>query len=199
MHRESLVLGCWALASVPGLVLAQGLGERSIPDPTELGSLAVSPGAKIRAIGIQVLVKSHDSNAEIAAVEVQTADGKHQCGLQITLKDAGHSEQIYLAMQEAAQLRDEFAGFDAYYSSNSRCEAISMCVEGVARCRPSQTVRQAYCPSVYSTPQGEHGVYFSASRSAFRFPATPASQFVSAIESVAAECGHQTSSENAEH
>jgi hypothetical protein len=198
MYQERLILGCWALAAVPGLVLAQAFDERSIPQPTELGSVASSPGAEIRTIGTQTSVRSRDSNAEIEAVEVRTADGKRQCGLRITLQNVGQSEVVHLAVDEAAQLREEFAGFNASYSSGSRCEAINMCVEGVARCRPSQAVRQAYCPSVYSTPQGERGVYLSGSRGVFRFPLTPASQFVSAIESVVAVCSQQVPSDNAQ-
>lgn len=199
MHRERLILGCWVLTAVPGLLLAQGFDERSIPEPTELGSVALSPGAEIRTIGADASVGSRDSNAQIAAVEVRTANGKRQCGLRIALESSGRLELVYLAIKEAAQLREEFAGLDASYSSSSHCEAINMCVEGVARCRPSQTVRQAYCPSAYSTPQGEHGVYLSSHRTAFRFPLTPASQFVSAIDSVMAECNQQTASDSAQH
>lgn len=195
MQRERLILGWWALTAVPGLLLAQGFDERSIPEPTELGSITLSPGAEIRTIGAQISVGSRASNAQIAAVEVRTSDGKRQCGLRIALENSGKVDLVYLAVKEAAQLRAEFAGFDASYSSSSRCEAISMCVEGVARCRPSQTVRQAYCPSVYATAQGERGVYLSSPRSAFRFPLTPASQFVSAIDAAMAECGERGSSE----
>lgn len=183
-----IALGCWALAAVPGLLLAQEFNERLIPEPTELGRTALSPGAEIRAISAPVSVESRESSAEVTAVEIRAADGKRHCGLRMTLRNAGQTELVYLAVDQAAQLREEFSGFEASYASSSRCEATHMCVEGVARCRPSQTVRQAFCPSAYSTLQGERGVYLSSSHTAFKFPLTPASKFVSAIESVMTEC-----------
>ena len=186
LRRSALCLV--VLAVIPNLLLAQDFDEGSVPEPTRLGGVALDAGADTRAVGTQALVESRESIAQIAAV-LLSSHGEHHRGVRVSLKDPRQADQLYIDVREAAQLRDEFGSFKRWLERTPTCEAISLCVESVARCRPSQAERQAYCPSAYSTPQGEHGVFLSTPRHSFRFPSTEPSAFVHAIDAAIAELG----------
>jgi hypothetical protein len=180
------------LALIPNLLLAQDFGERPVLDPTRLSGFALAAGADTRVVGAQAAVESRDSIAEITSILVNS-HGEHHRGVRVSLKDSSQVEELYIDVGEAAQLRDEFGTFERWVDGTRPCEATTLCVEGVARCRPSQTLPQAYCPSAYATPQGEHGVFLSTPRHSFRFPSTEPSAFVRWIDAAIAELGRQTS------
>ena len=192
MNIKSSVPCLVVLGVIPNLLFAQDFDERSVSEPTRLSDVALDAGADTRAVGTQALVESRESIAQIAAVLLRS-HGEHHRGVRVSLKNPSQVDELYIDVGEAAQLRDEFGSFEKWLERTPTCQAISLCVEGVARCRPSQTVRQAYCPSAYSTPQGERGVFLSTPRHSFRFPSTEPSAFVHAIDAAIAELGRQTS------
>lgn len=192
MNLRTPVPSLVVLAVTPNLLLAQDFDEKTVSEPTRLGVVALDAGADTRVVGTQGLVESPESIARIAAV-LLSSHGKQHRGVRVSLKNSSQVDQFYIDVGEAAQLRDEFGGFEKWLEHAPTCDATKLCVEGVARCRPSQTARQAYCPSAYSTPQGERGVFLSTPRHSFRFPSTEPSAFVDSIDAAIAELHRQTS------
>ena len=96
------------------------------------------------------------------------------------MQHSGDTDQVYLDASQARQFRDELANLPA---SVSDCAATKACVYGIARCRPSQDVKQALCPSTYQTRKGEHGIALATPRTALRFPDADAQEFVDALQS----------------
>jgi hypothetical protein len=149
--------------------------------------IALARGTTTEAVGTPADIQGHDSTATIAAVNLFTSDAQHRQGVRMSLKNADHEQDLIIDASEATLLREEFASFDKWQEPALQCEAISLCVQGVARCSPSQSVRQAVCPSTYSTPEGERGVLISTAHSSFRFPSTQASTFVDALDAAIRE------------
>lgn len=183
MNTRALVLGLVTLGVIIDTPVAQEFDERSIPEPSKLTRLALNAGTDVHTIGRAAVVESLEAAANVAAVQLRTPDGTSHSGLRVELRTAADSELLYIDAAEAAQLRNEFASL----KSPSPCEATSMCVMGVARCRPSQAVRQAFCPGAYATPQGEHGVLMSGSKASFRFPTVSPAEFSAAIDAAIAQ------------
>jgi hypothetical protein len=196
VNFRSSVPSLVVLTVIPRLLLAQDFDERSVSEPTRLSGVALDSGAETRVVGTQALVESRESIAQIAAVLVLSSDGEHHRGVRVSLKNSSQADQLYIDVGEAAQLRDEFGSFDKWHERTPTCEAINLCVEGVARCRPSQSLRQAYCPSAYSTSRGERGVLLSTPRHSFRFPSTEPSAFVHAIDVAIAELARRETSDS---
>jgi hypothetical protein len=162
---------------------AQEFDERSMPEPTDLAVEASNPGAQVREFAASRKVESGDSSAEIDAVEVIAPGGVRLPGVRVSLQHSGDSDQIYLDAAQARQFRDELAKLEG---GTQGCEASEICVYGIARCRPSQTVRQAYCPGVYEKKSGERGIALSTPRGSLQFPGVEAQAFVAALEAAIA-------------
>jgi hypothetical protein len=184
--------------AVPAAVLAQGFDEKSIQEPTQFSVVVSDATAHATVVGSPTLVKSDESIAEIALIEITTSADTRRLGVRASLRGAGQVDTLYLDPSEASQLREELVGFDTWYEPGQPCEAIRQCVRGVARCRPSQSVRQAFCPSLYSTAEGEQGILISTPRSSFRFPAIKPSIFISAIDMVVGELNERTAREQSD-
>jgi hypothetical protein len=174
-------------AVVSTAVVAQDFDEDSIPEPTQFSVVASDETADMIVVGSPSSIDSDDSKAEIVVVEVVTSDGSHQSGVRILLKHAGQLDYLYLDASQVSRFRDELASFELRYGRGETCEAIGRCVHGIARCRPSQAVQQAFCLSFYSTPDGKQGVSVSTPRYLFIFPSTEPSVFVSAINAAIGE------------
>lgn len=144
-------------------------GADSIPAPTVLGELAAATGSEIAGRGAPVTVGSAGATATFMPIEVAAADGTRAGGLRLALESGGLADEVYLDAHQAAQLRAELLMLEARYVRAAPCEASHRCVHGIARCRPSQTVRQAICPGFYATPGGERGVLVSTPAGAFEF------------------------------
>lgn len=173
-------------AAIPMAVLAQDPGEKSIPEPTQLSRAVLDASADTAIVGRPSLIESDESTAEIAIIELVSSDDTRRLGVSVSLRHGDQVVALYLDSVEASQLRDELAAFDGYESIEP-CEATRQCVRGVARCRPSQPVRQAFCPSLYLTADGKKGVLISTPGSPFRFPDVEPSSFVSAIDTIIGE------------
>jgi hypothetical protein len=162
--------------------VAQDFSEHSIPEPTLISVVASDATAKTAVVGIPNQIESDDSLAEVAVVEVVTSDDNKQTGIRILLEHDDQHDFLYLDSSQLGQFRDELASFASAYERGETCEAINRCMLGVARCRPSQTVRQAFCPSFYSTPDGKQGLTVSTPRHSFSFPSIEPSVFLGAID-----------------
>lgn len=167
-----------ALAS-SSLALAD---ERSVPDPTELATQMQAPSITIEVRDSAARIESEDARADFSGVTVWFPDGRVARGVRVSLADVNRLDDLYLDYEQLAQLRDELSDNNAWFDRNEACEAQYQCVHGVARCRPSQPVRQAFCPGFYTTPDGERGVILSTLRGAFRFPSVSPAEFAAAAE-----------------
>lgn len=169
------------------LVAAGDFDENSIPDPTQFSVVVADVGDDIIVAGSPIPIESDHSKAALTVIEVATDDGKRLRGVRILLQNATQEDNLYLDRRQVVQLRDEFTRLDQRFESDEKCGAIKRCIHGVARCRPSQTVRQAFCPGFYSTPDGDGGVVISTPHYSFQFPSLGPSVFVGAADSVIGE------------
>lgn len=169
---------------VPFLLLAAAISARaqrppntepSIPEPTALATVAASPDTQIvwtQAIGNLQGADPTDSSVAVAAVEMIDQQGEVLRGAIVSLSSPDSTDKLYLGETELQLVQDELAELAAILESegNTECEAINICVMGIARCRPSQSVIQAYCPGIYSTPSSKTGFALATPRQSFRFP-----------------------------
>lgn len=178
-----------ALLLLAGTLSAHGQDDDSsaFQAPTQLAALAAAPGARVRVLGEGNRIDTATSAAEFSAVEITTADGARQRGVEVSLEGEGRGGWTLLDVAQAQQLRNELARFDGQYAFASSCGGI--CIHGIARCRPSQAVAQALCPAVYSTADGEEGVHLSTPLSSFRFPDVRGNAFAAALEAAIASAG----------
>lgn len=180
---------------VPTMLVAQIFDEHSIPDPTEIGIAASAAAAVISVVGSTRLVESDVSLAEVTVVEVATSNDIRLRAVRVEFVRDSQLESIYLDESQAAQFRDELVGFVRLYDNGESCQAMHRCVSGIARCRPSQTEQQAFCPSFYTTPDGKQGVTISTPRVLFEFPYVEPSVFISAIDAAIGELRIRNASE----
>ncbi|MGH8196224.1 MAG: hypothetical protein ACREQ8_17780, partial [Woeseiaceae bacterium] len=101
--------GAFLLLQTVVAVAAQGLEEKSIPDPTQFSVAVSDASAQPGVVGSPTLVKSDESTAEIAVIEISSENARRR-GIRVLLRHAGQAETLYLDLREASQLRDELAG-----------------------------------------------------------------------------------------
>lgn len=164
----------YALSSVPAI--SQLAEEISVPEPTQLHATATAAGSELVWSEVVGDIKSADANAEVSAIEVEGSNGDRVRGVSITLENSTTSDQIYIPDSLLSNLRNELQEIEFTRQFDSECQAKFRCVHGIARCRPSQTERQAYCPGRFSTPTSEGGFVLSTPRNSFSFPKVDASQ-----------------------
>lgn len=182
----------WMLASLPLLLAAAATPpvdlpeERPIPEPTDLAVLATQRSARVVWSADAGEVESADARAVLTAVTLAGAHGRRLRGVRIRLENAGARDEVYLGEDALAQLHEELASLEPQGGgAGSSCDARRVCMRGVARCRPSQTVPQALCPVFYQTAEGQVGLGLSTPRHAFRFPSQRPSVLADAIEAAA--------------
>lgn len=180
---KSTIAAC--LLAFSAMAGAEESDEGSIPAPTELSILATNATNDIVVSDNPRLIESEDSSVRFTVVEVLAGDVKKARGVRLSLQNASRDDSVYLDANQMAQLRDEFVGLDRWYQRNQTCEAQKRCVQGIARCRPSQPIRQAICPGFYSTPNGARGVLVSTLRDSFLFPSVGPSEFAIMTSSLA--------------
>ena len=163
-----------AFSSVPAE--SQLAEEISVPEPTQLHTVASGDGSELVWSEFLGDIKSVDANAAITAIEVVGPDGERVRGVKISLENSTSSDQIYITDSLLASLRDELQELEYTLQWYGKCQAKYRCSHGIARCRPSTTERQAYCPGRYSTPNSEGGFVLSTPRNSFSFPSVDATQ-----------------------
>jgi hypothetical protein len=125
-------------------------------------------------------------------------DGQVLRGIIVSLSSPSATDELYLGEPELQLLQDELAELAAILESEgfaSRCEAINTCVTGIARCRPSQSVIQAYCPGIYTTPGSQEGFALATPRQSFLFPSFGLRGFMSLVEAAALALSERSKAE----
>jgi hypothetical protein len=163
-----------AVSSVPAL--GQSDGETSVPEPTRLHSVALADGSKLVWSELVGEIGSSDAHATVSVVEVESAKGEQVRGMKIMLENSASTDQIYLTDSLLSNFQEELGFLDFSRQFDDECQAKHLCMHGIARCRPSQTERQAYCPGRYATPNSEEGLSLSTPRHSFKFPSVGTEQ-----------------------
>lgn len=171
-----VILGSLTCASSSVSAESQLAEEISVPEPTQLHAVATAAGSELvwsEALGD---IKSDDAIAEISAIEVERPNGDQVRGVKIALENSTTSDHVYITDSLLGSFRDELQELENTRQYYGKCQAKYRCVHGIARCRPSTTEKQAYCPGRYSTPNSEGGFVLSTPRNSFSFPSVDASQ-----------------------
>ncbi len=164
----------YAFSNVPAK--SQLAEEISVPEPTQLHTVAEAGSSVLVWSELLGEIKSADSTATVLAIEVEGPDGERVRGVKISLGNSTSSDQIYITVSLLASLRDELQELEYTRQWYGKCQAKYRCSHGIARCRPSTTEKQAYCPGRYSTPNSEEGFVLSTPRSSFSFPSVEPAQ-----------------------
>lgn len=157
-------------------VRAQSHGDVSIPEPTSLQSAVLAEGSRLLSSNLIGKLESGNAGAEISVISIEVPDGKQVSGVRIALKSADADDDIYITDTQLAVVKDELEFLEFSRQFDDQCRAKSTCIHGIARCRPSQTERQAYCPGRYTTRTSEGGLSLGTPRHVFKFPSVQSSQ-----------------------
>jgi hypothetical protein len=148
----------------------------TIPDPTQLQTAVLGDSSELvwsEALG---KIESADASATVSAIEVAGPDGERVRGVKVFLENSASTDQIYLTDSLLSDFRDALQELEFTSQFDGECQARYRCIHGIARCRPSQPERQAYCPARYSTPDGEKGLILSTPRHSYLFPSVGPAQ-----------------------
>lgn len=181
MTSMYLLLG-WlvvAISSVPAR--GQSDGEASVPEPTHLHSVTLEDGSKLVWSELVGEIESSDARATVSVIEVESPQGEQVRGMKIMLENSASTDQIYLTESLLSNFQEELGFLEFSRQFDDECQAKYLCMHGIARCRPSQTERQAYCPGRYATPNSEEGLSLSTPRHSFKFPTVGTEQLSALI------------------
>lgn len=159
--------------------------EISIPEPTPLKEVATATGSELVWSEIVGEIKSADAYAAISAIEILGLNGERARGVRVVLTRAEAFDEIHIPGDLLSQVRAELKEIEFTRRLEAGCKAESICVYGVARCRPSQSVKQALCLGGFSTPTSGRGLVLSTPRSSFFFPAVEVTQLDALIDQAA--------------
>ncbi len=157
-----------AFSSVPAR--DQSARETSVPEPTRLHTIASADGSKLVWSELLGRIESSDARATVSVIEVESPEEERVRGMKIMLENSRSTDQIYLTESLLSVLQEELEFLEFSRQFDDECQAQRFCMHGIARCRPSQTVRQAYCPGRYTTANSEEGLSLSTPRHSFKFP-----------------------------
>ncbi len=179
----------WSFILAGGLIVAgptvpvrgQPGGETSVPEPTRLHSAALADGSKRVWSELIGGIESDDAHAAVSIIVIESRQRERVRGIEITLESSTATDRIYVPEGLLTNFRDELEHLEFSRQFANKCEAQRLCLYGIARCRPSQPIRQAYCPGRYSTPGSEEGLNLSTPRHSFTFPSVGTEQLISLI------------------
>jgi hypothetical protein len=126
-------------------------------------------------------IDSSDARATVSVIEVESRQGDKVRGIKIMLENSTSTDELYLTENLLPNVRTELEQLEFSLQFYDKCDAKHLCMHGIARCRPSQTVRQAYCPGHYSTPGSEEGLNMSTPGYSFMFPSVGTERLISLI------------------
>ena len=181
MYSMRLFLGGLVFAILSTPARGQSADEVSVPEPTRLHAIASADSSKLLWSELVGDLESSDARATVTVIEVESLQGDRVRGIKIMLEDSTSIDQIYLTDNLLSNFRDEIEHLDFSRQFYGKCEAKHLCMQGIARCRPSQSVRQVYCPGRYSTPDSEEGLNLSTPRHSFMFPSVGTEQLIALI------------------
>ena len=192
MHRNTnaqrLALVASLLCAVSSTHTSGQLAEEvSVPEPTHLHAIASAEGSQIVSYTAVGEIASVDATAVIASIEVEGHNGQRVRGIKIQMQNATTSYDIYITDSLLAGFRAELQELEHTKAWYGKCQAKRICVHGIARCRPSQSEPQAYCPAHYTTPDADHGLILDTPHGAFSFPGVTASQLNTLIGTLGSE------------
>ena len=155
--------------------------EVSVPEPTQLHTAAHADGSILVLSELLGEIDTADSTAAAFLIEVENTDGERIRGVKISLKNSTSADAIYIPVNLLSSFQDELREIEFWRHRTGKCQARVRCVQGIARCRPAGTEKQAYCPGRFSTPRSEGGFILSTPRNTFSFPTVEATRFEALI------------------
>lgn len=177
MMTALLILGLLVHVS-PSFATGNGLAEEvSVPEPTELHIVVSTGDSELVWSEYIGEIMSDQATASVSVIEVEGPNDKQVRGVLIVLLDASSEDEIYVTDTLLPGLRKELQQLEYTRQFDIECQSRNRCIHGIARCRPSQTERQAYCPGRYSTKDSEEGFILSTLTKTFWFPSVEAAQF----------------------
>jgi hypothetical protein len=187
MNARLLTACCvLAIAVGPDSAQSQAGDDGSMPEPTVLSRVAAESGSRLISSTNVRRIVSDNASAVLAAVAFEDRDSRSVRGLRLSLSSADGTDELYLDEEVLEDLSREFADLDGWYDQERVCP-VDSCVFGVARCRPSQTNLQAFCPSVHSKGTSERSTSIATPRQSFQFPAVRPSTIAVAVAAAIAE------------
>jgi hypothetical protein len=143
----AVLLFCFILSSA---ALAQ-LPEA--PEPTQLELWMGHPGSRITTSEVVGKVESTDADAVITALVIDNprSDPTQLRGIRIDLRNDSATDRIFVDESDLVYRKEEFDSMACSIPGVQDEAGAAIRVHGIARCRPSQTIPQAYCPGYYIT------------------------------------------------
>jgi hypothetical protein len=154
---------------LPTAVLAQPAG---VPEPTQLELWLTHPGTRITSSEEVGRIQSTDARAVITALVIENAqiETNQLRGIRIDLSDGLSSDRVFVDEGDLVQLRNELGPISCGVTRMRNEQGVPHRVHGTGRCRPSQTIPQAYCPGYYIGPETEGLRLSTFSGHTFSFP-----------------------------
>ena len=161
------------------------------PEPTQLEVWVGQPGSRITMSEQVGRIDSTDAQAVITAVVVERPPNtpSRVRGIRIDLRNASSADRIYVDESELVYLKHQLDGMDCGVASMRNDSETPYRVRGIARCRPSRTIPQAYCPAYYITPESEGLSLSTFSGHNFKFPAQRPSTLADVVGQAMSEFG----------
>jgi len=166
-------------------------GTLAVPEPTLLETIAKQRGTTIILSEEVGRVESSDSQAIVTALILENSHYRPSRvrGIRIDLRNESSTDHIFVEESELVHLKYELVGLDCGIARVRNQSGSAYRMNGVGRCRPSQTIPQAYCPGYYIAPDSE-GLALSAFNGGnFSFPSARPAALAGAIGRAMSEFG----------
>jgi len=153
------------------------------PEPTQLELWAGQSGSRIAKSNEVGRIDSADAQAVITAIEIERPRNtpSRVRGIRIDFTSASSTDRIYVDESELVYLKRELDSMNCGIATTRDDTKPENRVRGIARCRPSQSIPQAYCPAYYITPESEGLSLSTFAGHNFRFPSIRPSALADAI------------------
>lgn len=179
MSRRSTKIVVSTLAALLTAVSAHAAPAQSepLPAPGPLALALEAPEAQTLAVLAGAPLESRGVRAVVTALVVRnpTAAGEPVRGARLDLHEGKVRDSVFIDEADLVEVKRELDGLDCGLERDRERVNSPHLVRGVARCRPSQSVPQAWCPAYTITPDGEgltvsvhagHRYYFAGVRPA---------------------------------
>ncbi len=185
-----VVAGAMFCGSISMAATAQ-LDTLAIPEPTAFETIAKQRGTTIILSEEVGRVESSDSRAIITALILENSYYRPSRvrGIRIDLRNASASDHIFVEESELVQLKYELVGMDCGIARMRNQTGSTYRMNGIARCRPSQTIPQAFCPGYYIAPESEGLALSTFNGGNFKFPSARPAALAGAIGRAMSEFG----------
>ena len=177
-----VVAGAMFCGSISREALAQ-IDTPAIPEPTLLETIAKQRSTTIILSEEVGRVESSESQAIITALILENSYYRPSRvrGIRIDLRNDSTSDHIFVEESELVHLKYELVGLDCGIARVRNQSGAVYRMNGVGRCRPSQTNPQAYCPGYYIAPESEGLALSTFNGGNFKFPSARPAALAGAI------------------